>query len=159
METVQGNCQAVKEVATNGKPNQAKLRSFRLAPKYKYGFEVPRDYGHAIRLDERNGNNNWQQSTKLECNQMDDYDTFTDLGRGGKPLTKEYKKIHVHLIFDIKHDRRHKAQCVADGHLTEVPINSVYSSVVSLRGLSMLIFLAELNQKKNGKSIIYNAAL
>jgi hypothetical protein len=28
--------------------NQAKLRSFRLAPKYKYGFEIPRDYKHAI---------------------------------------------------------------------------------------------------------------
>ena len=36
--------------------NQAKLRSFRLAPKYKYGFEVPRDYKHAKELDERNGN-------------------------------------------------------------------------------------------------------
>ena len=31
--------------------NQAKLRSFRLAPKYKYGFEVPRDYKHAKELE------------------------------------------------------------------------------------------------------------
>ena len=29
--------------------NQAKLRSYRSAPRYKYGFEVPRDYGHALR--------------------------------------------------------------------------------------------------------------
>jgi hypothetical protein len=36
--------------------NQAKLRSFRTAPKHKYGFEVPRNYNHAIQLDERNGN-------------------------------------------------------------------------------------------------------
>jgi hypothetical protein len=35
--------------------NQAKLRSFRLAPKYKYGFEIPRDYKHAIELDEKHG--------------------------------------------------------------------------------------------------------
>ena len=36
--------------------NQAKLCSYRTAPRYKYGFEVPRDYEHAKRLDERHGN-------------------------------------------------------------------------------------------------------
>ena len=34
---------------------------------------------------------------------------------------------------------------VADGHLTEVPTESVYSGVVSLRGLRACIFLGELN--------------
>jgi hypothetical protein len=43
--------------------NQAKLRSFRTAPKYMYGFEVPKDYQHAIRLDTRNGTNKWVEST------------------------------------------------------------------------------------------------
>ena len=33
---------------------------------------------------------------------------------------------------------------VADGHLTDVPDDSVYSSVVSLRGLRILLFLAKL---------------
>ena len=46
--------------------NQAKLWSFRRAPKYKYGFEVPRDYPHAKQLDERNGNTCWQDATDLE---------------------------------------------------------------------------------------------
>ena len=31
--------------------NQAKLRSFRTAPKYQYGFEVPRDYNHAVQIE------------------------------------------------------------------------------------------------------------
>ena len=37
--------------------NQAKLRSFRLAPKYKYGFEIPRDrdYKDAVELDQSMG--------------------------------------------------------------------------------------------------------
>jgi hypothetical protein len=35
--------------------NQAKLRSFRLAPKYKYGFEILQDYKQAIGLDEKLG--------------------------------------------------------------------------------------------------------
>jgi len=34
---------------------------------------------------------------------------------------------------------------VADGHLTKVLLDSIYSGVVSLRGLHTLVFLAELN--------------
>ena len=36
--------------------NQAKLRSFRLAPRYKYGFMLPKNYEHAKRLDKFNNN-------------------------------------------------------------------------------------------------------
>jgi len=64
---------------------------------------------------------------------------------GTEKIPKGFKKIRVHLIFAIKHDGRHKARLVADGHLTDVPLNSVYSGVVSLRGLRMCIFLTELN--------------
>ena len=37
-------------------------------------------------------------------------------------------------MFDVKHDGRHKAHLVADGHLTDIPLESVYSGVVSLQG-------------------------
>jgi hypothetical protein len=46
--------------------NQAKLRSFRLAPKYKYGFEIPRDYKHAMELDKKHGTTRWVDATNLE---------------------------------------------------------------------------------------------
>ena len=39
--------------------NQAKLRSFWLAPRYKYGFEVPCNFKHAKELDKKNGNTKW----------------------------------------------------------------------------------------------------
>ena len=65
--------------------------------------------------------------------------------KNGIPLDG-YNKIRVHLIYDIKHDMRHKTRCVSNGHLTEIPLDSVYSRVVSLHGLRMMIFLAELNQ-------------
>ena len=45
----------------------------------------------------------------------------------------------------MKHDGRHRARVVADGHLTDVPTESVYSGVVSLRGLRACIFIGELN--------------
>ena len=45
----------------------------------------------------------------------------------------------------MKHDGRHKTRIVAGGHLTDIPTESVYSGVVSLRGIRLLVFLAELN--------------
>ena len=45
----------------------------------------------------------------------------------------------------MKHDGWHKTRIVAGGHLTDIPMESVYSGVVSLRGIRLLVFLAELN--------------
>jgi hypothetical protein len=123
-----------------------------------YGFKVPRDYNQAVRLDSQNGNARWQDSTVLEMDQLDEYDVFVDLGKDGKPGAG-YKKIRVHLIYAVKYDGRHKARLVANGHLTNVPVDSVYSGVVSLRGLRMLICLSELNGLKSWATDIGNAYL
>ena len=48
---------------------------------------------------------------------------------------------------------------VADGHLTAVPVDSVYSGVVSLRGLRILVFLAKLNGLETWSTDIGNAYL
>jgi hypothetical protein len=114
--------------------NQAKLKSFNTAaPKYKYGYEIPRTYEQAKRLDQKNGNNNWGDAKAIELGQIDEYITFIDKGHHTKVNPPSgYKKIRVHLVYDIKHDGRHKARLVADGHLTDIPLDSVYSGVVSL---------------------------
>jgi hypothetical protein len=114
--------------------NQAKLRSFRMVPRFKYGIEIPRDYKHALDMDRRDGQTKWATATALEMEQLDDYDAFVDKGKDCQAPTG-FKKIRVHLICDAKHDGRYKARCVADGHLTDVPVDSVYSGVISLRGL------------------------
>ena len=137
---------------------QANLCFFCTAPRYKYGFEIPRDYNHALTLDRCNGNTNWKDATALEMTQLDEYDTFKDLGKDGRPPSG-YKKFHVHLVFNVKHDTRHKAHLVADGHLTDIPVDSVYSSIVSLCGLRMLLFLAKLNQLDTWAMDIGNAYL
>ena len=90
--------------------------------------------------------------------QLDEYNTLNDLGKNVIPPDK-YKKIKVYLIYDIKHDITHKARCVADGNLTEIPFDSVYYGVVSLRGLRIMIFLAELNQLVTWKIDICNEYL
>jgi hypothetical protein len=69
----------------------------------------------------------------IELGQIDEYVTFINKGHHTKVSPPNgFKKIRVHLVFDIKHDGRHKARLVADGHLTDILLDSVYSGVVSL---------------------------
>jgi len=140
--------------------NQAKLKSFNLSPRFKYGYEIPRTYDQAIRLDDRNKNAAWKEAINLELKQINDYNTFIDKGHHTKiNMASEFKKIRVHFVFDVKHDGRHKARLVADGHLTDIPNESVYSGVVSLRGFRLAIFLAELNKLETWSTDIGNAYL
>ena len=125
---------------------QAKLKSYRQSPKYKFGYRIPRDYEEALKFDEINQNAKWQDATDIEMGQLSEYEAFIDAGVYGRDKPPEgYKKIRAHLVFDVKHDGRHKARCVAGGHLTDAPAESARSGVVSLRGLRMVTFLSELS--------------
>jgi Reverse transcriptase (RNA-dependent DNA polymerase) len=79
----------------------------------------------------------------IERNQLIKYKTFVDLGPDGE-APPGYKKIRCHIIYDVKHDDRHKAR-VAGGHLTDPNTKRVYSRVVPLRGIRLIVFLAEIN--------------
>jgi hypothetical protein len=119
--------------------DQAKLRSYCTAPKYQYGYEVPRDYKHAVSLDKKNGTTKWQDAVKLKMSQLAEYDTFTDHGHNSTNRPPEgYKKICVHLFFTAKHDGRHTRCLIADAD--GVPLHSVYSGVVSLHGIHLIVF-------------------
>jgi Reverse transcriptase (RNA-dependent DNA polymerase) len=91
------------------------------------------------------------------CNE---YDTFIDKGHHTKVKVPDgYKKIWDHLNFDVKHDVGHKVRLVADGHLIDIPLESVYSGVVSLRGFRIVLFLAELKHLEIWSTDIGNAYL
>ena len=125
---------------------QAKLHLLKYSPKYKYGFKVPRNYADAERLDTKNENNNWYQANKLEHAQLKESKVFKDQGRfTGNRIPRGYQLIRVHTIFDVKVDGIHKARVVADGHLSATPTESVYSEVISLRGLRTCLFIGELD--------------
>jgi len=62
-------------------------------------------------------------------------------------------------VFNVKHDGRHKARLVTDGHLTDTPVESACSGVVSLRGLRTVAFLAELNDLQLWATDVGNACL
>ena len=77
--------------------------------KYKHGWEVPRDYAHALQLDTQNGNNKWKDAIDLEIEHIKEYQVFKDDGRtvyekdkiANAP--KGYQKIRVHFVFDVKY--------------------------------------------------------
>ena len=70
-----------------------------------------------------------------------------------------YKKIRVHLVYDVNHDGCHKARLVANRHLTDIPVECFYSGVVSLHGIRLLVFLSDINKMVTGATYIGNAYL
>jgi hypothetical protein len=107
---------------------------------WKFGVLVPRTHAQAVELDKKNGNTYWQDEEQLL-----EYGTFIDKDKGTAIVG--YKRIRWHIIYDVKHDGRRKARLVAGGHLTDPNTNSVYSGVVSLRGIRLIIFNLSEHQK------------
>ena len=62
------------------KINQAKLKSFRTSPKYKFGYEVPRDYNHAVTINKSFGTTCWRDSIGIKMGQLAEYECFIDKG-------------------------------------------------------------------------------
>ena len=92
--------------------NQTKLLcSFNTVPWYKIVYKVSRSYEQGICLDETNNNTKWQDSAAIEREQINDYHLFIDKGHCTKSTASSgFQMIRVHIIFDVKQDRRHKAR-------------------------------------------------
>ena len=142
---------------------QSRIRQVRALARYQHGFQVPKDYNDAMRLDKENGNAHWQDAMDLELTQIHEYKVFKDTGKAkfhnGKVVTPDgFQKIRVHFVYAVKHDGRFKARLVADGHLTKEPVESIYSGVVSLRSLRMVVFLSQLNKLEIWGADVGNAS-
>lgn len=116
----------------------------RNSEKYKFGVRLPNNYRHAERLDAENGNTLWQDAVKTEMQKLHKYGVFKDLGVGVNP-SPEYKKISVHMVYDVKYDGRRRARLVAGGHLTDPTNDTPYSGIASLKNVRACIFLGLLN--------------
>ena len=143
---------------------QSRIRQVKASVRYQHGFQVPKDYNDAMRLDKENGNTHWQDAMDLELTQIHEYKVFKDTGKAkfhnGKVVTPDgFQKIRVHFVYAVKHDGRFKARLVADGHLTKEPVESIYSGVVSLRSLRMVVFLSQLSNLEIWGADVGNAYL
>ena len=143
---------------------QSRIRQVRASARYQHGFQVPKDYNDAIRLDKGISNTDWQDAMDLELTQIHEYKVFKDTGKAqfhnGKAVTPDgFQKVRVHFVYVVKHDGRFKARLVADGHLTKELVESIYSGVVSLRSLRMVVFLSQLNDLEIWGADVGNAYL
>jgi hypothetical protein len=138
--------------------NQAKLKSYRCDPFWNFGVLVSHNHAQVMELVKQNGNTKWQDTEATEKSHLMEYSSFISKGIGGI-LPNGCKNIQCHMIYDVKHDGGHKAQLVAGGHLTDPNTESVYSGVVSLRGIWLMEFLAELNAHELWGADVGNAYL
>jgi Reverse transcriptase (RNA-dependent DNA polymerase) len=97
-------------------------------------------------------------SDTMEMKHLAEYKTFLDQGKDSMVPIGD-KKIRCHVVCDIKYDGRHKSRLVAGGHLAEPNIDSVYSGLVSLRGIRLVTFLSQLNKMELWGTDIGNAYL
>ena len=60
---------------------KSKYRQAKASRKYKHGWEVRRDYAHALQLDIQNGNTKLKEAVDLETEQIKEYQVFKDYGK------------------------------------------------------------------------------
>jgi hypothetical protein len=76
---------------------QAKLYTQRRGPTYKFGILLPTDQSHALRIYIDNDHHLWELSLSTEMDQIDEYSTFRNMGRGTKP-PRDDQRICVHFF-------------------------------------------------------------
>jgi hypothetical protein len=108
---------------------------------HKFGIAMPKSVKDALALDAESGTSSWREAIAKEMKNVMPAFRFRD----DDIVPPGYTKIDCHMVFDIKVDLTRKARLVAGGHQTEVPKDSVYSSVVSRDSVRIAFMLAALN--------------
>ena len=73
-----------------------------------------------MELENKYGNTKWIYTTYINMCKLNKYDTFKDIGKD-YPVPVRYTIIFFRLVYNIKHDGRHKTRLVYYGHLTDIP--------------------------------------
>ena len=87
---------------------QSRIRQVRASARYQHGFQVPKDYNDAIRLDKENSNTHLQDAMDLELTQIHEYKVFKDTGKAqfhnGKVGTESTLYMQSNMMADSKQD-------------------------------------------------------
>ncbi len=122
-------------------------------------MEVPRNPKHALAIDKAEGNKEWQNSIKLELDQILGYEVFKIL-EPSDPTPLGYKRIPYHIVHDVKFDGRKKSRLVAGGHMSpNVSKEEAFSGVVSMESVRLGFILAKLNDLQVCTGDVGNAFL
>jgi Reverse transcriptase (RNA-dependent DNA polymerase) len=108
---------------------------------HKFGVEQPKSVTKAYAIDCRSGSKLWSNAIAKEMLNVRPAFKFVD----DDVIPAFWKPVGVHMIFDVKMDLTRKARLVANGHETEVPTESTYSTVVARDSVRLAFLLAALN--------------
>jgi hypothetical protein len=103
--------------------------------------ELPKSVKQALAIDRNTGTHFWTDAIEKEMKNVLQAFEFRD----DDVMPPGFKKINCHMVFDVKLDLVHKARCVAGGHQTDPPKESVYSSVISCDSVRVAFLHAALN--------------
>ena len=109
---------------------------------HKFGIQVPKTVEEAFRLDAESQTTHWKDAISKE---MKNVMTAFEFLEEGQRAPIGYKRIPLHMIFDVKMDFTRKARLVAGGHVTDPPQSMTYSSVVSRESVRIAFLIAALN--------------
>ena len=120
-----------------GRDNRSKSK----APVLKYGIMVPRTVAQALKLDEQNGDTQWQEAIKKEIDALMEMNTFKILSyEETKSFNREgFQYAPLRMIFDVKQDLRRKARLVLGGHVIDASGHDTYAS--NMKGISARILM------------------
>ena len=76
---------------------------------------------------------------------MENVSVVFEIIEDGKRPSAAHKKLHFHMIYDIKMDFTRKARLVAEGCRTLNPVTSTYAGVVSRESVRIAFTYAALN--------------
>jgi hypothetical protein len=123
---------------------------------HKFGIQVPKTVDEASEIDCETNTTFWKDAIQKEMhNNAVAFKFLTP--EDNIPL--RYKKISLHMVFDVRMDFTQTARLVAGGHMTDPPSSLTYSSVVSRDNVRIMFLIAALNDLQILSSDIRNAYL
>jgi len=122
--------------------NKAKTNTI----KYNFGVRVPRTIKEALALDKMNGNTKWSDAIETELRALHEEHKCFKTVKSRNDVPKGYKYIPLLWAFAVKFDLRHRARCVAGGHVTPDLEFDLYSGVVDLETVRIAFVASTLTQ-------------
>jgi hypothetical protein len=146
----------VKDVIRNKDRIINAVRARHIRRNYKFGIQVPATIEEALDIDRHANTTFWHDAIQKE---MKNNSIAFEFLEPEDNIPIGYKKITLHMVFDVKMDFTRKARLVAGGHLTDVPSSLTYSSIVLRDSVRIMFLLAALNDLKVLAADIGNAYL
>ena len=109
----------------------------------------------ALDINQQMGTDFWRKAIEKEMKNVMPAFQFTEDGK----IPIGYKHIDCHMVFDIKMDLTQKARLVMGGHQTDLPKESVYSSIISKDSVRIILTIAALNDLDILAADVQNAYL